>query len=630
MKFLNRNHGVHNFITNKKGQVAIFVIVALVIVGGVVAYFFVRNQTAPSAPIPADFQKAFDYYSSCIEREARTAVQLAESQGGRIYQGVYIPGNDYAPSGNQLNFLGFPVTYWYYISANGLVKQNAPSKTDMSNDIARYIEENVNNNCDFGQLYSRGVYVDMGNPKASVKISDSSVDVSVDSGVTASNTEGTSKKNSFSVSISSKLGSLYNTAVQVYQKESRDAFLENYTLDTLRLYAPVDGVDLGCSGKVWKSREVVSNLLDGLEANVAAIKFKGSYYTLQNPDNKYFVVDSAVTNAVRTLYSKSWPTKVEIYGADGELMVAEPVGTQAGLGFMGFCYAPYHFVYDLQIPVLFQVSSGNEIFQFPVVVKIDKNAPREAYYSGVSYDESNFDLCAFQNKDIKISVYNVNLNPIDANLSFTCFSQKCTLGQTTNGVYSGKAPACANGNIVARADGYAEKSQTFSSNEQTETDVILDRQKDVQLELDVGGVKFNGNAIITFMGESYSSSAALPDSTSIKLSEGLYNVSVYVYDNASLTIPSSTKTVCNDVPKSGILGFFGGTTTQCTNIVIPATNLNSALVGGGTTAEVYVFDSDIDKKLIVDVDRLPTPTSLDQLQANYVLFNSMRARIGFQ
>ena len=28
-------------------------------------------------------------------------------------------------------------------------------------------------------------------------------------------------------------------------------------------------------------------------------------------------------------------------------MIAKPVGTEQGMGIMGFCYSPYHFVYDI-------------------------------------------------------------------------------------------------------------------------------------------------------------------------------------------------------------------------------------------------------------------------------------------
>ena len=36
--------------------------------------------------------------------------------------------------------------------------------------------------------------------------------------------------------------------------------------------------------------------------------------------------------------------KIEIHGTNGALMLARPVGNAQGMGAMGFCYSPYHFV----------------------------------------------------------------------------------------------------------------------------------------------------------------------------------------------------------------------------------------------------------------------------------------------
>ena len=98
-------------LRNNREQVTIFVIIALVIVAGVGIYFLVRGSISIST-IESDFVPVYDYYSNCIEEKTRAGIDLAGSQGGRIDSGVYIPGSEFAPSSNELNFLGFPVPYW--------------------------------------------------------------------------------------------------------------------------------------------------------------------------------------------------------------------------------------------------------------------------------------------------------------------------------------------------------------------------------------------------------------------------------------------------------------------------------------------------------------------------------------
>jgi hypothetical protein len=608
---------------SRKAQVAVYVIIALVIVG-LIATFFLMRGTLFAESIPAELSPAFSYYSQCIEAEARDAISLAGSQGGHVYAGAYLPGSDYAPFSSQLNFLGFPVPYWFYVSGNGLVKENVPTKSGMQDEISQYIVAKVNENCRLDALSAMGFSIDLGTPTIKTTISDASVEIDVSARVTATKGESSATKTTHSVKIASRLGSLYNTAQSIYNAQRNGAILENYSVDVMRLYAPVDGVEISCSGKIWKTREVVDGIKSGLEANIPSIKFKGDYYTLSSKEESYFVVDEVpVTGSVNLLYSKNWPSKITVYGADDELMVAEPMGTQAGMNTMGFCYAQYHFVYDISFPVMIQVMDGQEVFQFPVVVIIDKNMPRKAVLSELTAAEPEMpDVCQFNTQDLEVNVYDSELNKVDANLTYMCFTQKCRIGSTVDGKFTGMVPACVNGYLITKAEGYAEEKQLLSTNEESSADVILDREYDIKVNLEVGGKPLVGTAMITINGER-SVSAFLPDSASIKMSEGLYNVTVYAYGNSTITIPSSKKEQCTEIPAEGVLGIFGSTREECIDITIPETKIDSVLTGGGKS-EIYVLPSDLKKgEITLRVDALPTPKSLEELQDNFMAFDGM-------
>ena len=606
---------------SKKGQIAVYVIIAIVIVAGIIILYTFREQIFVKQ-IPADLQPVFDYYASCIKDEAEAAISLAGSQGGHVDPGDYIPGSTYAPFSSQLNFLGFPVPYWYYISGNGLVKENVPTKSEIADEISSFIEERVNADCNIDEFYARGFSIELGEPSVETTIQDTKIIVDLSANTVVSKGESSARKTSESVEVLSNFGKMYNTATSIYNKEKSDAFLENYSVDVLRTYAPVDGVEISCSGKIWKTREVVDGLKDGLVANVGAIKFKGDYYTSQSKEDSYFIVDLPVEQQVNLIYSKSWPTKVEIFGAEQELMIALPVGTQRGLGVMGFCYAPYHFVYDVSYPVMVQIFDGVEIFQFPVVVVIDNNLPRQGIYSETFVAPEEVDVCQYKTQDLSVGIYDNELNSVDANLSYTCFNQRCDLGSTTDGVFSGKVPACGNGYLIANAEGYSENRQLLSTNEESFADMILDRAYDVSVDLNVGGKPLDGTALVSFVGASIATTA-LPDGGKITLSEGFYNVTVYVYGSSSLTIPASTKVQCMEVTRTGIAGLFGATEEKCFDIVLPETKVGSALLGGGI-GEMYILPSDLEKgKITLDVDSLPVPKSLDDLAGNYDSFDTL-------
>lgn len=608
---------VRNRMDNR-GQVSVYVIIAIVIVLGVGVYIGIKNDLFSSGNA-GNFNEVYNYYDECVKQAGLNALNIAGSQGGRIDVGEYVPGSDYAPFSSQLNFLGFPVPYWYYVSGNGIVKENVPTKKDIENEIANYINTKIAD-CDFTPLIVRGYDVNVGKPDFTVSVSDNFIDVKSNTGLNIEKDGVSVQTGSRSLQINSNFGKMFSTAQDLYKKEINEEILENYTVDILRLNAPVDGVEIQCSPKIWKAQEVVNDLQNALENNINSLKF-------DDAKNSYFSVNYPSNFQINTLYSRQWPWKVEVHGAEDGLMVAEPVGNQNGMGLMGFCYVPYHYVYDLSYPVMFQIKSGEELFQFPVAVIIDKNVPRVADQTDLFDDTSDFDLCKEKTQDVQIRTFDSNLNPVDSDISYECFNQKCSLGKTTNGVFNGKAPTCVNGNIIAKAEGYQDDNEIFSSNEETNKDIILDKLYDVNVEVNVEGKNVSSLAVVVFNGKR-TAFASLPDNNKVRLSEGSYNVTVYVYSNSSLKLPESKKTDCRQVPKSGIEGVFGLTEEKCFDTTIPATNLDFALVGGGNS-ESYLLSSQLASgNLKITAGSLPLPDSIQKLQENYGAFDSLKLVVG--
>ncbi len=615
----------------RKGQATIYIIIAIVIVVGIILYFVIKNNLINSAGIPAEFMSVYNYYQECIKLETKNAVDVIESQGGRI-NAEYIPGSDYAPFSSQLNFLGFPVPYWYYVAGNGIIKEQVPSKGDMEKEMSNFVREGLSS-CDFSNFYRQGFEISREIADVKIVINDDSVQVSVNSNLKVSKDRKNAEKSSFSATLDSKLGKFYNLALSIYAKEKRDSFLEDYAIDVLRLNAPVDGTEIQCGPKIWSTQSVMGDIRTGIEQNFATIKFRGGYYVLSNKTREYFVVDQEVDEAVNVMYSKQWPTKIEIHGdgVDNEMMVVNPVGTQAGMGAMGFCYVPYHFVYDLSFPVLIQLYDENEMFQFSVIVVVDKNMPKEGTNGELPYlDTSEEDICSKKTQEVTINLYDVNLNKVDGNVSFECFDQTCRLGESKDGVFRGLAPACYNGYINVRAGGYTNKKQLMSTNRESMADVVLDREYELNVSSLLDGSKVDKMTIISFVkSDGKSASVALPQQDTIKLSEGNYDVTAYVYGNSSIVILASTKSQCVNAPKDGLLGLFGGTKEKCFDVNIPETKIESALIGGGKIS-TYILESDLQKgKLVVNMESLPTPKNLDELGSNFNLFETRRLDLNF-
>ncbi|MFA4952900.1 MAG: hypothetical protein WC584_01630 [Candidatus Pacearchaeota archaeon] len=608
-----------NFEINHRAQITIFVIIAIIIIGGVITYFLVRDKFSVSN-IPTSIEPLYQDFLRCLEEDSSTGINILESQGGYIETPRFEPGSGYMPFSSQLDFLGMPVPYWYYISGNNIQKEQIPSINEMEQQLGDYIEKQIVK-CDLTQRYNEGFEVNFESPTADVKISDDKVDVNLNLQMSVKKDDDSAIINSHKMEISSKLGNFYNYARKIYGDERKNKFLENYGVDVLRLYAPVDGVEFTCSPKVWNQNEVKTKLVEALEVNTQTIKIKGDYYS-PSKENKYFIYDigeDANDKNVNFLYSKGWPTKIEVY-PDNNPMIASPIGNQPGLGILGFCYVPYHFVYDFAYPVLIQIYDEEELFQFPVAVVINKNLPVEGI-AGEEVAQSEEQLCKYMNQEIDVYTYDVELQPVEAGIDFECLGTNCNIGETKlNGEganLKGMFPKCVNGYVSAKAEGYVEKRIMQSTNEYDKIDIILDKLYEVPYALNVDGRESSDFAIINFISDENSQTAVWPDMKTIKLSEGSYNISVYVYKNSTITLPGIQDQKCSEVPKSGILGILGMTEEKCFDINLPAQKISNIISGGGNGQD-YVIASQLENgKLKISVNSIPLPRSLDELQDGY-------------
>jgi hypothetical protein len=609
----------------KKGQLTVFIVLAVFIVAGIGTYFLLKNRISIEK-VPASLKPVEEYFLSCIEDYAGAGISLLGEQAGYIYLPAFEPGSEYMPSSNQLNFLGSPIPYWYYVSNNNFVKEQVPSKSEMEKQLEKYLEENLA--CDFSGFRERGFAVSLGKIEADAKILENKVGVELKADLDVGFDDQTYVFTKHKKEIGSKLGKFYDSALKIYNKEKQEAFLENYALDALYLYAPVTGVELSCSPKIWMKKKVDDVLKEALEENVIMLR-KGGY----SGKMKYFNVNVPSNEEVQFLYSKDWPTKIEVQPEKQGLLLSEPVGNQPGLGILGFCYVPYHFVYNLVYPVLIQIYDSQEIFQFPVVVVINGNKPREALH-GVYVGEKEPELCKYKNTEIKVYTYNTNLEPVEADISFKCFNEKCRIGKTKvegeDALLVEKFPQCINGFVLAKADGYEEGKEMISTNKEGEASIILDKLYNISINLKINDRETDDLAVISFESEDTSVTGAWPEQKSLSLSEGSYNISVFIYRNSSIYLQETKMQKCVEMPQPGLLGVLGFNTEKCFDLTIPSQTLSNVVVGGGK-AQQYITETELQKgKVEILAESLPLPISLEQLQKNYELLEAKKVYLEFK
>jgi len=609
-------------MVNKRGQVTIFIIVAIIIVALFAGYFIFRDKISVSK-IPASMEPVYTSFLSCLEEDTLVGIDILESQAGYISLPDFEPGSAYMPFSSQLNFLGNPIPYWYYVSGNNIQKEQVPSKRDMERELEDFIDTKVRN-CIFDNYYEEGYEIYQGEPETKIDISENNIKVNLDMDLTLTKGDDSVLVKNHELTVESKLGALYDSALKIYEKEQEDLFLENYAVDVLRLYAPVDGVELTCSPQVWNADEVFDELQEAIEANTLALKTQGR-------SNDYFVVDAGVNEEVRFLNSKNWAHGFEVVPSEASLLIAQPVGNQPGLGILGFCYVPYHFVYNVRYPVLVQIYAGEEIFQFPVAIVIQGNKPREAL-EGTTIGAELPEICEYKNTLIKIDTYDTDLNRVEADISYECFGAICEIGKTSATESIEEAfPQCVNGHIIAKAEGFEETRYLYSVVNSDTVNIVMDKLYRVNVDLKLDASSYNKDAIISFVSDEASKTVVYPQQRTVELGEGEYEIQVYIYENASLNLEAMTTEQCMEVPQTGVGGLFGLTKEQCFDVEIPAQIISNVLAGGGKET-YYISEYELKDSTFIEINAgsLQLPESIEQLQENYMLFETKGLDITFR
>ncbi len=589
---------------NKRGQVTIFIIIALVIIASIGVYFVFKTKTQ-TTQISTQYQPLEEYYKGCILELAQEGINMMQGRGGYIKDPEFVSGNNIEPLSSQMNFLGGAIPYWFYVKDKTIIQQ-VPTKSLMEEQLSDFIKSRLYR-CNFEGFSKQGFEIIKGEEKITTTINDNSVTIVLSDGITYSSTNNEERAviKDHEVELQTSLGKMYKKALEIFNNEMEEQFLENYTIDAIRLYAPVDGVELSCSPRVWKETEVFKGILNALEANIPQIRLSdGRDANKLTKEEKYFTQTKIRKDGldVTFSYSKNWLTKMDLgEGSDGGIMLANPVGNQEGMGVLGFCYVPYHFVYDFDHPVMIQIidSETNELFQYPVQVIIRGNLPRESLpsiYGGIEND-----VCKYKNREVEVWTYDsMTLEPVEAQISFKCLSQGCYLGDTktsSGGAYAKLfAPQCVNGFLTAEAKGYEISKYQISTNRENSSNMLMAKLYNLSIEAEYeDGGSITGNAFIYFAPENEDKeqkTVVIPEQNSILISEGGYNITAYVYENTNLSLPATKEKKCFKVPRPGFGGFLGMTQEQCYDINIPGQKVPYSLSGGGTQ-NYYITQSQL-------------------------------------
>jgi len=180
----------------KRGQVAIFVIVAIIIVAAIVVYFTVFNQNKGKREVATEIAPINAYVRGCLKQTAIDALYVTGQYGG-YYNETYFDTEEVV----------------YYTSAN---KLQAPSESAVEAQISNYIGSNIGK-C-FGNFSQfTGFQVAVGAKQVTTSIANESIDVSYKPAIVITKGKTTYELNNFEQKVDTSLGLMYNVATKLAQ-----------------------------------------------------------------------------------------------------------------------------------------------------------------------------------------------------------------------------------------------------------------------------------------------------------------------------------------------------------------------------------------------------------------------------
>jgi hypothetical protein len=608
---------------NKRGQATILIILGLVILVTVITVLVFKDrifvsefdkQAALSLQVPEQASELHDYLSECVQEVVEEPVNLVGQQGGY----VNLPDDPIGQGGhnafsNTLEIFpgtDFETAYWFYEAANGVPHIDIPTKTNIEDEIAEYVNSNVAA-CASNSTIFETHNASVGEIFTEVEILDDRVQVVVDYPVTINIDDFTFDFESFYQTVDSPLGEMHDAAVEIIEEENENFYLEELTYDIFVLYddIPLSDSGLECETQEWEVEEIENSLKDKILNNILAVKVKKtSYEQTEDTDQKYFEWDALKTSAdlrANLLYSKEWPFQLDVYPAEDGTLTEDSYTEDTG-PFLSvirnlFCINSYHFVYDLKYPVLVSLydEDSDYTFQFATMVILDNNQPRENVEGTLELGVEESVIC--QDPTVPITIYPVEvasngalLDLTDVELSFKCINSVCPIAhvQTTGGTTT-LVPQCINGQIIAEKEGFQRGIEIIDTLEETTVTVILEQYQELNYDIKIVSTEgivrtptSEDTIFVTLVEKEtgYTTTVSNPkNGETVQLIPGTYEIEGTLVTESSfdIIIPEYDYTTCTSVPQFSLGGLFGlQPDTSCTGVEVEEAELEQALSGG--------------------------------------------------
>ena len=493
----------------KRGQITLFILIGLIIVIAFFLLFYLKQKEIifkPKPPLlPTELAPLDAYVKACIEKVSGEAVAIIGTTGGYIYYPDFIK-NDMssylliAPTEHGM------MPYWRTLEALRI-----PPLQFIAEQMERYVNENLES-ClqNFTPFVAQYNIVEKSEPKADVEFGDEATLVKVDYALSISDKQGRKVADieEFKIELPYRIKTIHQIAEELVKAENTNKFMEYTVIDLIALDEdiPLNGVELSCKKKRWRTSEVENKLKTLIRVNLPKIRVERTSYPDFPADQpylaKHFVWDPLNLNykdfSVSFSFSEKWPFYFYVRPNKGGWLESGMQRIQRYLPFV--CIQSWQFSYDLRFPIVVSIldRKNNYLFSFALELGIERNYPAAGSVASESYrfrteEPTEAEYCSRKQTLMTIFSYDNVSNsflPIDdVELEFTCLKYTCPLGKTS--YESGGAvallktyvPRCTYGILKAKKDGYKEGTVFISTEVPGEVSVYLTPIKKVKVKV---------------------------------------------------------------------------------------------------------------------------------------------------
>lgn len=523
----------------KKGQMAIFLIIGILIIIAGAFYFYtttfttesrIERKLAETQEVPADFNPVKEFVDKCIYSTALKGLEAIGANGG--YTSIdpsKIRSEKFSPASSDR------VAYWFYAdSSTPFVQKPKLKESDQGSGISmeKQLEDFVKsdlNSCleNFNEFKKQGFSINEGKLATQALIRDSDVLISANYPLKIEKGESQVNIEDFFVTIPFNIRAIYELASAVADYQSIHRYLEKYTNTLIFIYSGPESDKLPVTSELrfdftpsfWIEHEVEKDLKDILNTNIQQLRVLGSRNYVPYGDDD--LIAQGIYDGLETLPLHTGAASFAPYNMEFEYLpdffpfkfnvcngaVCRSESRIGPIPLVGFQRSS--FSYDVEYPVLVKIKDpsaiifGNQGYTFNLFLQskilnnnphMEQAPPRTIIPTALTFhDTANqpqrllFEGPTICSPDVwdseEILIKPVNASDLsrkipNAQIYFTAAEVSCSIGSTNpEGFLVTRLPTgTIGGAITATAEGFIDKSIMY--------DPGLSPEKEVEIKLE--------------------------------------------------------------------------------------------------------------------------------------------------